>query len=83
MGDTIFPKGFNCYTPISVEIQDTGFIYHTKPCPFFVGIDNMEGRCSLLDIEITDQIKLCGMNEYSDEEIAEMMESTLEELNEV
>ncbi len=83
MTDTIFPKGFNCYTPLSVEIQDTGFIYRIKPCSFFVGINNIEGRCSALDIEITDQVKLCGINEYSDEEIAEMMESTLEELNEV
>ena len=73
MSESIFPKGFYCYTPISVEVQETGFIYHIKPCPFFVGINSMEARCSALDIEIIDQVKECGINEFSDDEIIEMI----------
>lgn len=72
MGDTIFPKGFNCYTPISVEIQDTGFIYHIKPCPFYVHKDNLIGFCSALNTEIEDQVKVCGINEFTDEELESM-----------
>lgn len=78
MPETIFPKGFYCYTPISIEVQETGFIYRIKPCPFFVGINDMEGKCSALNIELIDQIKLCGINEYSDEEILAMIEETYE-----
>ena len=54
-----------------------GFIYQIEPCPFFVWINDVEGRCSALDIEITDQVKLCGINEYSDEEIIEMINEVL------
>ena len=80
MSESIFPKGFYCYTPLTVEISDghlNYFVVKTKACPFFVGINSMEGRCSALDVEITDQVKLCGINEYSDEEIIEMINEVL------
>lgn len=82
MTDSVFPTGFNCYTPLMVEISDghlNYFIVKTKICPFFVGIDNIEGRCSALDIEIIDQVKKCGINDFSDEEIIEMMNEVLNE----
>lgn len=79
MTESIFPKGFNCYTPISVDIQDVGFIYQIEPCPFFVWINDVEGRCSALDVEIIDQVKECRINEFSDDEIIEMMNEVLNE----
>ena len=80
MTDSVFPTGFNCYTPLTVEISDghlNYFIVRTKPCPFFVRIDNIEGRCSALDVEMIDQVKVCRINEFSDEEIIEMINEAL------
>lgn len=74
MSETIFPKGFYCYTPISFTIHpDKGWVYKIKPCPFYVHIDNLAGVCSAISAEVEDQVKLCGINEFTDEEIDEVI----------
>lgn len=76
VSETIFPKGFYCYTPISFTLDtDRGFVYKIKPCSFYVHIDNLVGVCSALNVEIEDQVKVCGINEFTDEELEEMNEN--------
>lgn len=79
MKETIFPKGLYCYTPISFTIDpERGWVYKIKPCPFYVHTDNLVGVCSALNAEVEDQVKVCGINEFSDEEIIEMINEVLE-----
>lgn len=73
---TIFPKGFYCYTPISFTIDsERGWIYKIKPCPFYVHKEELTGVCSVLNAEIEDQVKICGINEFTDEELEAMNEN--------
>ena len=75
MTESIFPKGLYCYTPLSFRIDsEKGWVYKIKPCPFYVHIDNLFGFCSALNEEVEDQAKVCGINEFTDEEIEEMMQ---------
>lgn len=53
------PEGFYCYRGLSFD-WSTG-IYKIKPCPFYKHIEGIEGRCSLLNCEIDDQVKNCGI----------------------
>lgn len=80
MTETIFPKGFYCYTSIAVVPDpDRGWVYKIKTCPFYVHKEGLTGVCSALNAEIEDQVKICGINEFSDDEIIEMMNEVLDE----
>lgn len=54
------PEGPYCYTYLGPA--DHGG-YKIKSCPHFRGIDSLEGWCHLLDMEVVDQVKGCGINE--------------------
>lgn len=74
MTDSIFPKGFYCYTPISFTVDpERGWVYKIKGCPFYVHKENLTGMCSALNVEIEDQIKECGINEFTDEELENLI----------
>lgn len=53
---------FYCYTPISTPgfMSDGEWGYKIKPCPYYKHIEGLDGHCSLLNCEITDQVKECG-----------------------
>jgi hypothetical protein len=57
------PVGMYCYTPTS-GFKDLGggrYGYTIKSCPFYKSNgDGLYGHCSLLNSEITDQMKDCG-----------------------
>jgi len=40
--------------------KDTFYCYDIKPCKFYTYVDGLEGYCSLIKCEITDQVKECG-----------------------
>ena len=51
-----------CYTPLS-GMQDLGggrYGYKIKSCPYYKHVDGLDGHCSLLNCEVTDQVKECG-----------------------
>lgn len=57
------PVGPYCYTPTS-GFKDLGngrYGYTIKSCPFYKHVESLEGHCSLLKAEITDQVKDCGL----------------------
>lgn len=61
------PKGMYCYTPTSgfKKMKDGNWGYTIKPCPFYTqkseGI--FGGWCKLIEYEIMDQCKSCGINQ--------------------
>lgn len=57
------PVGHYCYTPVEFPSEKTGWAYKIKPCPFYKHKEGLYGHCSLLNSEITDQVKDCG-NKY-------------------
>lgn len=75
MTETIFPKGFYCYTPLAIFDSERGWVYKIKSCPFYVHKEGLTGMCSALNLEIEDQVKECGINEFTDEELEAMSEN--------
>lgn len=75
MSETIFPKGFYCYTPAYFGInEDKEWVYKINLCQFYVHKENLTGVCSALNAEIEDQVKICGINEFKDGELESMNE---------
>jgi len=74
------PKGIYCYKTTSITYDDSGYPQiHTDICPFFEWLINKEGAyChyeeSSDDIFLSDQVKICNINHYTDEEMTEMNE---------
>lgn len=66
MSNNQIPSGLYCYRLISVKIAKTDFKMKIENCPFYIHINGMEGKCSMLGCEITDQVKDCGINEDLD-----------------
>jgi hypothetical protein len=66
------PHGIYCYQPLRV-ISDPvfGFKIETRVCPFYKSgcRDPLYGWCELIEDEIVDQCKLCGINNFTDKEI--------------
>ncbi len=65
------PHGTYCYKSLGVEVIDNtkpfdgGFIYHIKPCIFYL---HKKESCWLMGGEdILDQCKICGINEGMNE----------------
>lgn len=65
--DKVPKDTFYCYTPTSgfKQLDNGNWGYTIDSCPFYKHIDGLEGHCSLLDCEIMDQVKECGIN-YGD-----------------
>lgn len=85
------PKGCYCYSHLFFYKKEVDFgkngkhivdCQRTKPCPYYVP-DEVDyaliGYCKLFadeeDNEVTDSCKICGINEYSDEELEEEWEN--------
>lgn len=52
-----------CYTPLH-PLGGNKIGYKIKSCPFYEHIHSTDGHCNLLNLEITDQIKDCGVSHY-------------------
>lgn len=59
------PDGVYCYNGEKIEVsKDGSFRYIVKHCPFYTHVDAYEfGKCNLLDMNIFDEVKECGINE--------------------
>lgn len=65
---SVIPKGAYCYEGLSVQTDsEVGFRYKVKPCPFYVHVNGLEGKCSAFNLEIIDQVKECDINDDIDE----------------
>lgn len=59
------PKGVYCYTPTSgfKKLKGGRYGYTIKSCPFYKHVKGIDGHCSLLNCDILDQVKDCGIND--------------------
>lgn len=61
----LIPEGSYCYEPDDEKNSiETSFIYHVKPCEYYVDISDEKKGCAFLgkitdDYMFRDQIKLC------------------------
>jgi hypothetical protein len=57
------PKGSPyCYTmDMKKQRKEKGFTLHIKSCGFYKHVEGVEGYCRLLNCEIDDQCKSCGL----------------------
>lgn len=58
------PRGEYCYKMNGIDWDKKEFppVIKTKNCPYYKYIDKLDGYCSLLETEITDQVKSCSYN---------------------
>ena len=55
----LIPSGAYCYAPLEiVRDEEKGFRMKIDACPFY-----SSNWCSLLDVEIEDQVKECNIND--------------------
>jgi len=79
----LIPHGDYCYTPVKVVMsKKRGPVQKVRPCPYWSIRDGkpsqMNGYCSYLNEGdwhkksqglLWDQVKSCGINKYTDEEL--------------
>ena len=74
------PKGMYCYKIKSIKNNKTGTpCIHTDVCPFWEWIDEGDAYCHYEksdDFLLFDQVKICNINHYTNEETMEMNEKT-------
>lgn len=71
--NTVFPKGFYCYEIRCIAKNGEKIYIETSPCPFYIHKEGIDGYCSSLNVEVVDSVKECGINEFTDEEIEELI----------
>jgi len=53
----------------------------TKNCPYYKHVEDIEGLCLVLDLEIEDQCKICKYNWDEDEEYEKWYQKNKEDLS--
>lgn len=69
------PKGPYCYNIKKVSFPEGKLLIHTYQCPHWSREQGQDAYCSYVkggDLLLDDQVKICGENDYTDEEYEEM-----------